>query len=413
MSVSSILAQRTIGGWNVSPIYRVSIASLSSLPMVCKRKEECPELRAMTRARLGEEPTDPVSIIQRGANHIQRRERRRGAPRTISHIITAVLDTQWSLPAWDMDDMAMTDENESIEATSDAGCHGPIPALALDEPTAKEQGDGDAIPYGSRAAIIESVGDTSDESIPIVVVAGHVPEDRGQGNAMASASHTENPCRASISVAIPHEAAHRQLYTILDEISVYRNVSYESATWESDIVDFGRYTFLRVQFNDWGETCRRLSSDWETSWHGALSPYILNMIVRNGIYPATLPGAGQTMGLFHSNNRGLHYPFKYAYPSQLMCSGYMGAGSEANLDAIDKVVPLYHSLVELKVKPMTWAKTTPKHKWHVTKNDSIQSEIRLSAALFCVYTGPRSMKHVSNMRGHICMTNGRAFNGLP
>ena len=167
-----------------------------------------------------------------------------------------------------------------------------------------------------------------------------------------------------------------------------------------------------MQFHDWDEECRSLSSHWQTSWHGALSPYILNIVARNGFYPTQIIGAGGARGLYHSNNHGLHYPFKYAYPSPLLISGYAGCESERNLDAINADVPLYHSLVQLKVNPMIWAKTTPRHKWHVTKNESIRSEIRLSAALFCRYTGPRSMKHVCDVRRHICMTNGRPVQGL-
>ena len=110
-------------------------------------------------------------------------------------------------------------------------------------------------------------------------------------------------------------------------------------------------------FHDWDEECRSLSSDWQTSWHGALSPYILNIVARNGFYPTQIIGAGGTRGLYHSNNHGLHYPFKYAYPSPLLVSSYAGCESEQNLDAINADVPLYHSLVQLKVNPMIWAKT--------------------------------------------------------
>ena len=78
----------------------------------------------------------------------------------------------------------------------------------------------------------------------------------------------------------------------------------------------------------------------------------------------------------------------------------------ANLDAINADVPLYHSLVQLRVKaPMEWAKTKKKKKWHVTKNESIKTCIKLEAALFCIYSGPRSEEHAKKL-GHILMTNG-------
>jgi len=187
-----------------------------------------------------------------------------------------------------------------------------------------------------------------------------------------------------------------------------RGVSCGSRVWERDIEGFGNKTFLRVEFGDWKDNCAQLSDDWDTSWHGALTSFILNIVSNNGIFPTKHVGAGGNSGLFHSNNRGLHYPFKYAYPSPLLCSQY----ETYAIAGIPSDVPLYHSLIEIRVRPMRWCRRNGKKlDWHVTLNESIPYEICLSAALFCIYSGPRTESHMRSSP-HILMKHGTPFGGL-
>ena len=82
------------------------------------------------------------------------------------------------------------------------------------------------------------------------------------------------------------------------------------------IRDLEDFEFLKIEYFDWHERCSSLSSAWQSSWHGALTPYILNIVHENGFREPTVVGAAQGVGLFHSNN--LVYPFKYAYPSPVV-----------------------------------------------------------------------------------------------
>jgi len=201
------------------------------------------------------------------------------------------------------------------------------------------------------------------------------------------------------------ESHHVVLVRILNVISVERQVDYRMRTWQTDIPHYGIHTFVWVQFQDWAEQCSTLSAEWKTSWHGALSPYILNIVGVSALKPATVQGAGPVPGLYHSNHNGLEYPFKYAYPSPLTCSSYSDGFAPKTLEAIHPDIALYHSLIEIRVNPMTRCKG---RRWHLTQNECIESQIRLSAALFCKYNGPRTQHGAINKRGHICMTNGVA-----
>ena len=127
-------------------------------------------------------------------------------------------------------------------------------------------------------------------------------EELGVGDAsVASSSHTDGlshqevPILEYIRRPIPYPAPYPHLLQILNEISVYRSMDYKTDTWQADIPQFVSYSFLRVHFHDWDEECRSLSSDWQTSWHGALSPYIIKIVARNGFYPTQITGAGGTM----------------------------------------------------------------------------------------------------------------------
>jgi hypothetical protein len=187
----------------------------------------------------------------------------------------------------------------------------------------------------------------------------------------------------------------------LDWISKRRGIPLTHSVWRKNIEAFGEHVFLRIEFEDWKTECAQLSDEWKTSWHGALTPFILNIVYKNGIYAAEHRGAGGHAGLFHSNNRELHYPFKYAYPSPI--SG-IPIDDEYKISGVEG--PLYHSLIEIRVNPMRRCKRGGKNlPWHVTANERIPQEIRLSAALFCIYSGDRSDRHMRSSP-HIKMTHG-------
>lgn len=203
-----------------------------------------------------------------------------------------------------------------------------------------------------------------------------------------------------------------ELMLVLRRIGEDRGVScdFDVKTF-INIKQFGTKTFLRVEYGDWKAQCAQLSDDWDTSWHGALTPFILNIVLKNGFFPAKIVGAGGNAGLFHSNNFGLLYPFKYAYPSPLLGSHYGSAEKEYSMSGVPIDVPLFHSLMEIRVRPMRWCKRGGrKIGWHVTPNERIPHEVCLSAALFCIYHGPRTDRAIGSA-GHILMPNGVPFDG--
>ena len=215
--------------------------------------------------------------------------------------------------------------------------------------------------------------------------------------------------------ATPFNAPHQDLLHRLHAIAWGRKMLCEIKMLEDVHIwspnhDLGTHAFLHVQFQDWKQKCGELlDKQWERSWHGALSPYILNILATNGFYPAEKIRSVGT-GLFHSNNHGQFYPFKYAYPSPLRMRSYAAGIATMHLEDIDADVPLYHSLVQLRVKaPLQWAKTKPPKKWHVTNNKDIKTCIQLEAALFCIYSGPRSKEYAHDEMGHLLERNGVSY----
>ena len=144
---------------------------------------------------------------------------------------------------------------------------------------------------------------------------------------------------------------------------------------------------------------KRCSSDWQTSWHGALTPYILNIVRENGFQEPTEVGAAGGIGLFHSNN--LVYPIKYAYPSPMVLEA--DALSNASWPANEA---LFCSMLELKVNLLVNCKG---RKWHFTNAPDIERCVRIGAVLFGVWQGDRTRKHLQNKQSFILMKNGVAF----
>ena len=210
--------------------------------------------------------------------------------------------------------------------------------------------------------------------------------------------------------------ANWSLVGIINAIAVARGVKPSTETVTIEIPDFGARTFLRVTFSDWEARCAQLSNhEWDRSYHGAIVPNILSIALQNKINEATVKGAGGKRGglaLFHSNNGGLKYPFKYAYPSPLLQSQYNGK-DEACISVFPSDVPLYNGLIEIRVKkPMQWCDTSGGKKWHYTPNAKIRTHVELCALLFCIYTGARSVKHMHGYTGHICMKNGKGVSSV-
>ena len=354
--------------------------------------------------------TEPGSEfrLERLANHILRRERRRkGAqPRCIDSIIAALRDTHWYLSILPSDIVAshpelddVTAVNSGVPGTAAGIAGGPPVAVPARDHAGIAGGQPVGVPASSPPAIASSCMERA--AVPARDHAGIVG---GQpvGVSASSSSSIASSCM-ELHPELPMDQI-SELVLVMRRIEEVRGVSATPRIWETHIEGFGYKTFLRIEFDDWRAQCAKLSDEWETSWHGALTPFILNIVLQNGIYPTEHVGAGGKSGLFHSNNKGLHYPFKYAYPSPIsgipIDAAYAISGVEG---------PLYHSLIEIRVNPMKRCKrgsqTLP---WHVTLNKSIPNEIRLSAALFCIYSGPRTERHMRSS-GHILMLHGVPF----
>ena len=159
------------------------------------------------------------------------------------------------------------------------------------------------------------------------------------------------------------------------------------------------FKFLKIEYADWHERCSSLSADWQTSWHGALTPYILNIVHENGFREPTVVGAANSIGLFHSNN--LEYPIRYAYPSPLVLEA--GDFSMASWPTDE---PLYCSMLELEVKLLVKCKG---RKWHFTKARDILHCVHFGAVLCGVWQGDRTHKQLQNQHGFILMNNGVAL----
>ena len=159
------------------------------------------------------------------------------------------------------------------------------------------------------------------------------------------------------------------------------------------------FKFLKIEYADWHERCSSLSADWQTSWHGALTPYILNTVHENGFREPTVVGAANGWDLFHSKN--LVYPIKYAYPSPLVLEA--GAFSMASWPADE---PLYCSMLELKVNPLVKCKG---RKWHFTRARDISRCVHFGAVLYGVWQGDRTHKQLQIQHGFILMRNGVAL----
>ncbi len=124
----------SLAQFGTHPSFRDCTASIPSSPM--------------GRKRLQKEDA-PMDMALRRANHIQRRERRRGEPRTISAIMTMLLEAQWFLPDWDRQDATMTQDSESIHGNSGVGDDA-LPAASEDDDALPSAMDYGAIPAASQ-----------------------------------------------------------------------------------------------------------------------------------------------------------------------------------------------------------------------------------------------------------------------
>jgi hypothetical protein len=338
------------------------------------------------------EPGSEERLVRRG-RFVQRRERRHGVERSIDSIIEALRGTQWYLPILPSDC--------SVEA--DVNCFLPAGTLADTSQAPQPLADTSQAPQPLRkrprgvAVMRGSVVDCSRDQTSSSSSAGVYTSCASSAGvytpfqlASATASRSAHVTNVELHPELPADQI-SELMEVIRRISEVRDVPCGSAVWERDVEGYGNKTFLRVEFDDWKAHCDQLSDDWDRSWHAALTPVILNIVLMNKILPSEHVGAGGNSGFFHSNNGGLKYPFKYAYPSPLVRS-HSGAGEQ--LDSISRVpsdVPLFHSLIEVRVRPMRKCMRGSKWLgWHVTLNEQIPCEVCLSAALFCIYSGPRT-----------------------
>ena len=194
-------------------------------------------------------------------------------------------------------------------------------------------------------------------------------------------------------------------FLIMDQFGELRNflcqlrpgVPFTARSCCLPIPHFEHFEFLKIEYEDWQECCSALSVDWQTTWHGALTPYILNIVYENGFRQPTLVGAANSIGLFHSNN--LIFPMKYAYPSPLVLPADDSTSWPEN-------ETLYCSMLELKVNPLVKCKG---RKWHFTKASDIPNCVHISAVLFGKFQGDRRHKHLQNTHGFIFIRNGVAI----
>ena len=125
------------------------------------------------------------------------------------------------------------------------------------------------------------------------------------------------------------------------------------------------------------------------SMHGAMTPYILNIIHDNRFRinydPKVVAStAGGKPGLFHSNK--LQFPYKYAFPSPLVLQD--DAFHKKGWEKEDG--ELYISMLELRVNPLQRCKGK---KWHFTMAKDVPRCVHIAAVHFGIYTRDRSFKY--------------------
>ena len=386
----------------------------------------------MGRKKLAKEEAGSSGHWARLARHIQRREgRRKGVePRSIEAILGNLWEIQLQLSivpddldivADDLDDDEATllSDTEDSEGPPVAGiAEGPpvaciVPSASakssmsprVTEPVTSISGSASSDGVGVSASVIGEVsGITRGSGKRMIGEVSGITRGSGKRKRTVCAQWSDTfgiELPQDSMMEKPYDDQYAKVIQVLDWISKRRGISLTHSVWRKNIEAFGEHVFLRIEFEDWKTECAQLSDEWKTSWHGALTPFILNIVLKNCIFSTEHVGAGGHSGLFHSNNKGLHYPFKYAYPSPI--SG-IPIDDEYKISGVEG--PLYHSLIEIRVNPMRRCKRGGKHlPWHVTANERIPHEIRLSAALFCIYKGDRSDRHMRSSP-HIKMTHG-------
>ena len=295
---------------------------------------------------------------RRAGRHVQRRENRRGVHRSIEEIVREIVAAGWCACKLPSGLALEVDSAQSLGIS--ASIAGPAASSSASAPV--------AAPLAIEAVAAAPVA--------IEAVAGSIVE-----------------LPASLRNPGVYDALFALVKTLREGVAFTTSSCYLPVPGDEDL------QFLKVRYSDWQESIDACSADWQTSWHGALTPYILNIVYENGFRPPTEVGAAGGIGLFHSNNKV--YPGKYAFPSPIAISEDCFKEGRWSEDA-----QLFCSMIELKVNPLVKCKG---RKWHYTAAADIKRCVRISAVLFGAFPLAHTFKFLQNKLGYILMRNGSEF----